>query len=131
MKIDKLSLGAKLPAKGIYFLKDSQGIELLTERTDINVKQLNLIHAKNKHDLLDILSRELKFPDYFGSNWDALEECLGDIAPNSVLFIYGIKNLQIHDLLAYTTFVSILKDAVAKTSLVILRKSVSVPPYKS
>ncbi|MDO4798710.1 MAG: barstar family protein [Coriobacteriales bacterium] len=27
-----------------------------------------------------ILARELDFPDYYGANLDALEDCLGDIA---------------------------------------------------
>ncbi len=29
--------------------------------------------------LLARLARELQFPDYFGSNWDALQDCLTDL----------------------------------------------------
>lgn len=29
--------------------------------------------------ILDNLARGLGFPDYYGRNWDALEECLGDL----------------------------------------------------
>jgi len=32
----------------------------------------------NKRDLLSELSSKLKFPNYFGYNWDALDECLRD-----------------------------------------------------
>jgi Barstar (barnase inhibitor) len=32
-----------------------------------------------KADLLVFLQRTLPLPDYFGHNWDALEECLGDL----------------------------------------------------
>ncbi len=34
----------------------------------------------SKADLLAILAEELSFPDYFGENWDALEEMLGDLS---------------------------------------------------
>jgi len=33
----------------------------------------------SKAELLRSLSQVMKFPDYFGSNWDALEECLNDL----------------------------------------------------
>lgn len=34
---------------------------------------------ESKGDLLEHLRRELRFPDWFGGNWDALEECLRDL----------------------------------------------------
>jgi RNAse (barnase) inhibitor barstar len=33
---------------------------------------------ENKEALLAFLARAVPFPDYFGYNWDALEECLAD-----------------------------------------------------
>jgi hypothetical protein len=29
--------------------------------------------------LFELYSKSLKFPDYFGSNWDAFEECINDL----------------------------------------------------
>jgi RNAse (barnase) inhibitor barstar len=34
----------------------------------------------DKQDLLRHIAAELKFPDYFGFNWDALDECLADLS---------------------------------------------------
>jgi hypothetical protein len=31
---------------------------------------------KSKRELLDSLASQLQFPDYFGRNWDALNDCL-------------------------------------------------------
>jgi hypothetical protein len=34
---------------------------------------------ESKAELLALLARAIPLPDYFGQNWDALEECLGDL----------------------------------------------------
>lgn len=34
----------------------------------------------NKMAMIDAVAEALSFPDYFGRNWDALEECLLDLA---------------------------------------------------
>ena len=34
----------------------------------------------SKADLLAILAEQLSFPDYFGENWDALDEMLRDLS---------------------------------------------------
>ncbi len=44
----------------------------------------------DKATLLVELARVFGFPDYFGHNWDALNDCLGDIASN-----YPIGSIQI------------------------------------
>lgn len=34
----------------------------------------------DKPSLLTAIGHALDFPDYYGANWDALEECLGDLS---------------------------------------------------
>ena len=45
-----------------------------TKETDVLVPA----GIESKTDLLAFLARALSLPGYFGHNWDALEECLGD-----------------------------------------------------
>jgi RNAse (barnase) inhibitor barstar len=34
----------------------------------------------NKEELLQCIAARLNFPEYFGCNWDALDECLADLS---------------------------------------------------
>lgn len=36
--------------------------------------------ARGKEKLLGVLAGKLRFPGYFGHNWDALDECLRDLS---------------------------------------------------
>jgi RNAse (barnase) inhibitor barstar len=36
-------------------------------------------HLESKAALLAFLAQAIPLPDYFGQNWDALEECLADL----------------------------------------------------
>jgi RNAse (barnase) inhibitor barstar len=35
---------------------------------------------KTKQELIEAISETLNFPDYFGENWDAFEECIRDLS---------------------------------------------------
>ena len=51
--------------------------------------RIDLAKVRDKSGLLTALARALDFPDWFGGNWDALADCLGDLswrtAPGYVL----------------------------------------------
>jgi hypothetical protein len=72
--------------------------------------------AKGKEKLLSVLAAKLRFPGYFGHNWDALEECLRDLSwladrPRVVIVHEAFPFSATGDSLA--TYQSILADAVA------------------
>jgi len=56
---------------------------------------IDLSGIQTKDGFLRIVSRALKFPDYFGMNWDAFEECLTDMSWfASKGYILVIDNLE-------------------------------------
>jgi hypothetical protein len=82
------------------------------------------VHAKvpqnitRKPALLATIATQLSFPDYFGGNWDALEECICDLSwlpPGRVLVKHGDVPL-VEDVRSAMVYVAILKGAARKMS---------------
>lgn len=70
-----------------------------------------------KEQLLNHVATALRFPDYFGGNWDALEECLADMewvdAPGYLILYDHVDALAQAHSDQLQTFVEICRDAVA------------------
>jgi hypothetical protein len=51
----------------------------------------------SEEELLSAVAEALRFPDYFGGNWDALDDCLRDMnwlpSAGCVLFVLGAQRL--------------------------------------
>ncbi len=88
---------------------------------DALVARIENIH--NKAQLLKELSAGLKFPDYFGENWDALDECLNDfhwVENSEIVIIHSsVPNISSGEL---KTYLEILSSAVKNWSIAPTRK---------
>jgi hypothetical protein len=73
--------------------------------------------ATDKRGLLRAIARALRFPDYFGFNWDALEECLTDLdwldAQGTVLVLSRADRLAGRAPRDLTVALDILEDTAA------------------
>jgi hypothetical protein len=65
---------------GVYRASAPEPIEEAVHRTGFNVGRISLAAATGKQAMLERIARALAFPDWFGSNWDALEDCLTDLS---------------------------------------------------
>ncbi len=74
---------------------------------------------RRKQDLLRVLASGLKFPDYFGWNWDALDECLCDLswldAPAGIVLLH--KYLPLADKHQRQIYFDILRRAQAQQKI--------------
>ena len=83
---------------GIYQLPpDVDALEAAAADNDFALWRIDLAAVRTKQELLDTIARELAFPEWFGGNWDALEDCLGDLSwrpqRDRVLLIEGFESL--------------------------------------
>ena len=71
--------------------------------------------CRNTEKLFLEIAEAMKFPDYFGHNWDALEECLADLewltAKGYVLCFTEAELILADDEDEFATFVEVLNDA--------------------
>ncbi len=64
------------PARsGVYRTREEQTILDVTRGGSLDV-----VTVDARENLFDSLARALAFPDWFGRNWDALEDVLGDLS---------------------------------------------------
>ncbi|MDO8348177.1 MAG: barstar family protein [Rugosibacter sp.] len=66
---------------GVYHLPQGDQHDLIAgaEAAGCLVQQVDLRGARNRDELLEAIGRSLGFPEWFGHNWDALNDCLLDM----------------------------------------------------
>ena len=105
----------KAPWTSLLMVTAGQRAELLVRPpTGLALKIIKGRHCKTPAHLFAEFARALEFPDYFGHNWDALEECLADLewlpAKGYILLITD-AGCVLPDEEEYETFLEILRDA--------------------
>ncbi len=68
---------------GVYILQTastSTDLGKLVADRGLEVFPVNGKNVRTKERFLTVLAEALQFPDYFGFNWDALEDCLTDLS---------------------------------------------------
>ncbi len=115
--LDDVIYGAMAP--GLYRLSawvTPGSVERRVRKEGWQYAYLDGNQIRDKGDFLHAMDQTLRFPSYFGYNWDALEECLTDLswlpAPGYVI-LYNRPNRFISNSLdEWTTARLILEEAV-------------------
>lgn len=106
----------KAPWTSLLIVKAGQRAESLVHLpTGFVLKVIKGTKCQTTDGLLRECARALNFPDYFGHNWDALEECLADLewlpAKGYILLITDAAQVLPDDEEEYETFLEVLRDA--------------------
>lgn len=96
--IDRLNDPAR---SGVYRAPSADPLFSATRGSDLQVARVPLHEVRDKQALLAAIARALDFPDWFGGNWDALEDCLTDLswrtAGGHLLVLEGAQHLAPDD----------------------------------
>jgi hypothetical protein len=65
---------------GVYRTTRADAVADAVRGSRLNFARVSLKGIQKKEDLLDHIAHTLSFPDWFGRNWDALEDCLTDLS---------------------------------------------------
>jgi RNAse (barnase) inhibitor barstar len=103
---------------GVYqTTMDADEIVAAAKTAGLQVFRLNLVGVCDKSGLLDRFAKVLRFPSHFGKNWDALNDCLTDLAWLSgnglILLVTGSKNFAGENEADFYTTLTVLRAAAA------------------
>lgn len=104
---------------GVWFLPrplEAKSLQAAAKRAGYAFFHLDGKNIERKEQLLNHVATVLQFPNHFGSNWDALEECLTDLewvdGDGYLIYFDHIDGLLSAHPDQFATFVEIVLDAV-------------------
>lgn len=124
---------------GVWFVPDHldpKQVQAAAKRAGFASFHIEGRHIEKKEQLLNHVANALHFPEHFGQNWDALEECLTDLewvdADGYVVYYDHIDPLLTAHPDHFGTLVEILRDAVASwkedgTAMIVLLSGSKAP----
>ncbi len=99
-------------APGVWAASELTQPEIdLAAKTGHRLLRVDLAGASDKTALMDALARDLELPEYFGKNFDALEECLGELPEQSIVVLLNGTELWKTDPKSAQTLNDIFTDA--------------------
>ncbi len=114
--LSKHLLSTKAPWASLVVLKPGDSLDRIVGTPNgFAMKTIRGAKCRTTAALFGEFARALSFPDYFGHNWDALEECLADLewlpAKGYVLLITDAEQVLRQEEEEYATLLEVLSDA--------------------
>ena len=66
---------------GVYHLnREPREVARAAQSAGLDCFRIDIGRVHDKDDFLERISKAMRFPDWFGRNWDALADCLRDLS---------------------------------------------------
>jgi hypothetical protein len=99
-------------ASGVYLAPDdTRAVRAAAEAAALAWHELNLGRVGNKREFLAACAKGLRFPRTFGGNWDALAECLKDLAADTAVSLRNCEAFADAAPDDYATALEVFQDA--------------------
>ena len=109
------------PAQGGAYFVDARDNDSLIEAAralDFSVTRIDLSGCRDKDTALDRIAQALRFPEWFGANFDALADSLGDLswlpADGYLLLLEQTDDWRQADDENFATLLDILNEAAVR-----------------
>ena len=101
---------------GVYLTgPDTRLIAEAAQTAGLALWRVDIGRAHDNPGFIGLVAKALAFPDWFGGNWDAFEDCLGDLswhpAPGYVLLLEHGKHFGAGHKQEFVTAVEVLDGA--------------------
>ncbi len=106
-----------------YFVPSVDQARLVADLTaaGFDVRELDGRAVRDERSLVQALGPALSFPDYYGGNWDAFVDCVGDLAETadaSIALVWTAANqLARSDLHAFTRAIHLILSTAESLAL--------------
>lgn len=95
------------------------------DQADVVVRIVRGLKMQTQQALFDEVAAAFQFPDYFGENWNALDECLSDLswirAAGYVLLIRDSSYVLSQEKIQFSTFISVLANVAKQWSIPVMQ----------
>jgi len=100
---------------GVYRLPETAAWAPQVAATECAVWRVDVAKVRSKRSLLAALAKALDLPDWFGHNWDALQDCLMDLswrpAPGYVVVLENCEDLAANAPTALEATLEVFRNA--------------------